>query len=389
VRERIDVVVVGAGPVGLLAALVLAEHGVEVAVLEGSVEHPRFASRASTFHPPTLELLDRLGLREGLERHGRRVTSLQYRDDEWRTVAELDYALLADTTPFPYRVHAEQPVLCELIVARLRTLANVSLHFETRVVGVEPAANGVTVTARTAAGERTWTCRYQVGADGAHSTVREHSGIGFEGEEYPHRLLRVMLTTPLDELVPGLSPLTYVRGTRRSCSVLGLPDHWRLVFRVPGEQAKVDATPDAVARRLAETLPPGCEPEVQEIHPIRLSRMVASTFQRDRIVLMGDAAHLTTTAGGMNMNCGLHDAYELGTGVAAVLAGQAHPERLERLAQMRRRIVFDRVIPRTEARASRAVPVAFDPTRARRFLAEASMLDCFAGTIVSGGTFAA
>lgn len=112
------VVIAGAGPVGLCAALTLAQHGVPVTVLEKGVGlNPE--SRASTFHPPTLELLEALGLVDQVMALGLRAPTTQFRDRRLGTVATFDLGVLANDTLYPFRIQLEQNKLAELALAEL------------------------------------------------------------------------------------------------------------------------------------------------------------------------------------------------------------------------------------------------------------------------------
>src|SRR5436190_16966641 len=122
-----EVLVAGAGPVGLAAACVLAEAGVAVTVLEAEAALPENL-RASTFQPPTLDMLARFGATARLLEMGRIARRLQYRDRAgW--VAELDLGVIADRTGHPYRLQCEQFKLNRVLAERLATLPNARLQF--------------------------------------------------------------------------------------------------------------------------------------------------------------------------------------------------------------------------------------------------------------------
>ncbi|MEV8588397.1 FAD-dependent oxidoreductase [Streptomyces sp. NPDC051180] len=386
------VAVVGAGPVGLAAALVLARSGVAVTLFEAR-EELATESRASTFHPATLDLLDELGVASALRRQGRTVDRLQWRDLDGGVHAELDYALLAGHTGHPYRLHVEQARLTPLLLAELAATGLAELRFGTAVTGAEETGGGVRLTAEDAAGRVTRTHHpYVLAADGSRSRLRELAGLPGTAEVYPDYALRVVTDTPLDELIPGLAPLAYVRDPRASFSALGMPDHWRLIFRVPrGVDRDEVLAPDAVRARVAQALPgtAGRSVRVTDAHTYRLARFLLPRYRAGRVLFAGDAAHLTSTAGGMNMNCGLHDAVDTGRALAAVLRGDTAAETLlDEALDRRRHVVESAVIPRSEARTAGlddpgGLPAriaalrrtAADPRSATDYLLKASLLD--------------
>lgn len=369
------IAVVGAGPVGLTAAVVLARAGVPVTVLERGPRLSR-ASRASTFHPATLDLLDGLGVADEFIARGRKVHDLQWRSRTGELLVRMSYEAIADRTAHPFRLHAEQTELTPLLLKHVP-----DVRWNTEVVDVRQDADGVELV--TSGG--TVRAEYVIAADGAHSTVRAKLGLDFPGVEYPTYALRVITTTELDRLLPGLSPMTYFRDPAGSCSVLGLPDHWRVILRVPHQ---ADVSVEALLHKALPTL--AGRIEVRDAHTYRTSRRVIDNYKVGRVLFAGDAAHLTSTAGGMNMNCGIHDAVELAT---ALIRGSAL---LDEAARRRRNVVTDHVIPRSEARVSgvdgqagsvdaavrRLAATASDPAEAAQYLVQASMLDSVPAQVI-------
>ncbi|MFD9245793.1 FAD-dependent oxidoreductase [Streptomyces sp. NPDC059556] len=403
--SREPVAVVGAGPVGLTAALVLARTGVRVTLLE-SRETLATESRASTFHPSTLDLLDELGVAAALRRQGRTVDRVQWRDLDGVVHAELDYSLLAGHTGHPYRLHVEQARLTPLLLAELTATGLADIRFGTTVTGADHiggggtggetgggAGGGVRLRTEDAAGRVTVSRHpYVLAADGSRSALRELAGLPGTAEEYPDYALRVVTGTPLDELVPGLAPLSYVRDTRASFSALGMPDHWRLIFRIRrGTDRDAVLAPEAVRARVEQALPgaAGKAVRIADAHTYRLARFLLPRYRAGRVLFAGDAAHLTSTAGGLNMNCGIHDAVETGRALASVLRGDAPGEAaLDAALERRRSVVETAVIPRSEARtagldSAAELPArlaslrrtAADPRSAVDYLLKASLLD--------------
>lgn len=371
------VIVAGAGPVGLTAALVLAEGGAEVTLVEKR-DGLNTASRASTFHPPTMAILNRLGCVAPLLDEGALVDRIQYRTPDG-VFAEFPLSLLEDETDFPFRRHLEQARVTPALHARLSALPNAAMRFGAEAVGVAQHSAGVRVALANGDGLQ---ADALIAADGGRSAVREALGIGFPGITYPHRVLRLMTREDLTRLLPGLAPISYLHHQGRSLSFLRMPDCWRIIIRVPPE------TPDAAAldgawilARLRDCLPEwDAVPATTHRDVYAASRHLADSFHDGRVFIVGDAAHLTNTRGGMNMNAGIHDAW---TVARALLSGGIPAATAA--AEERHRIARDLLLPRTDRSVAggegwleRVRATAADASAARGFLREGAMLDMVA-----------
>ena len=379
---KIDrVLVAGAGPVGLSAAVALAQRGIAVTVLEKRAGLSP-ASKASTFHPSTLAVLDDLGVMDGLQSKGYVVRTIQYRTIADGIFAEFDMGLLKQTTRFPYRLHVEQAELTPLLLQKLLSYENCEVHFNAEVVEIENGDDGVRARCGEGAAARWFAGDYLVAADGAHSKVRGLLGIGFDVSVYPTRGLRVMTQFDLNEYLPGLAPLTYLFNGTKSCSFLRMPDCWRIIQRIPAEISDEQALDDAwILAELQSVMP-----MVKELVPVMMkdvyptSRAIADSYAQGRVFLAGDSAHLTNTRGGMNMNCGIHDAYVLAEALDA--ANQGDASLLAGYGKLRRGIATDAVIPRSHTSVAggsewlgEVRERAADRDKALNFLRSAAMLD--------------
>ncbi len=379
------VLIAGAGPVGLAAALRLAQLGVPVTVLERRMLLGR-VQRASAWLPPTLEVFEQLGILDGMLRTGLPVRRIAFlRVGAATPLATFDFSLLAGETRFPFRLHLDQGSVAAAMAARLTAYPHVRLAFDAEVVRIDQDARGVAVRVRSALGDRVERGAYLLAADGMNSAVRACLGIAFDGVAVAARLLQVLTPADLRELVPGATGATWVHAPGGWCGLLCMPDVWQIAMPLPDDESDEAALAEPALRaRLSRLLPVGAAvlPLVaRAVQPVR--RQVAGTYAAGRVLLAGDAAHLVQTRSGLNMNCGLHDAMAAAEALAAALH---HPDSaeaaLDQYARERRVVATgqllpyaDRATPGDEAWAAGLAEAAADGARARAWLRSASMLD--------------
>jgi 3-(3-hydroxy-phenyl)propionate hydroxylase len=384
------VFIAGAGPVGLSAAAALVRQGVPVTVFEGAGELSR-ESRASTFHPSTLDMLDELGLAEALVATGLVAPRVQYRTRRDGIIAAFDFGAIADITRHPYRLQSEQHNLTRIIDARLAGDPNYRIELDARVVGARQDADGVTVTLVRQDGrteERHG--RWLIGADGARSEVRKALDVEFEGFTWPERFLVIGTTFDFPAIVPGLDAVSYVADPTQWHFYLQIPGMWRMMFPIAPDVSDETATSRAFAKATLATVQPSVrDDDVVHVTLYRVHQRVAKTFRVGRAFLAGDAAHINNPLGGMGMNGGIHDAINLSERLARVWRGEAADAELDRYDKQRRLVTLEYVQThtiqnkrnleatdpaeqarfRTEMRA-----IAADPAKTRDYLMRISMI---------------
>jgi 3-(3-hydroxy-phenyl)propionate hydroxylase len=379
------VLIAGAGPVGLVAAAHLARSGVPVTVFEQGRDLSE-ESRASTFHPPTLDMLDELGAAAPLIAQGLKAPTFQYRSKKHGLLAEFDFAAIADATQHPYRLQCEQSKLTRILYDGMRDHPNFDLQFGCVVKAVEQNDGAVEVTIARDGQIEKRSGRYLIGADGASSAVRRALGIEFEGFTWPDRLL--VVSTPFDffGIIPGLSSVSYVADPQRWYFLLQIPGLWRAMFLVneDGTDERVQ-TPEFAQSLMAGVVPGITGYEIDHITLYKVHQRVAKTFRLGRAFLIGDAAHINNPLGGMGMNGGIHDAVNLAERLGKVWRGEAPESELDRFDKQRRLVTLEYIQKYTIQNKKNLESsgddfgdslraIAADRTRTREYLLRVSMI---------------
>lgn len=384
------VLIAGAGPVGLTAALRLADAGIPVRLFEEAAVLSTQA-RASTFHAATLEMLDDVGLADELIGRGLVAPTFQYRDRDEGVIVELDMSVLAEDTRFPFRLQLDQSVLAELEQQRLAALDHADIQFTTRVLSATTTDDHATVEIECADGRRSRIAApYLIGADGSRSAVRESLGIEFEGVTYPDRYLVASTSLDLHEHIPDLAYVNYIGDPQQWYVLLATPRGWRVLFPVPMDVPDEQvAAEERVQELLRGVIDLGRPWPILYKQLYRVHQRLAETFNVGRICLAGDAAHINNPLGGMGMNSGIHDAVELSGRIIAMQQTWHDPASVRAYAERRRRVAGEYVNRQTDANYShlreddpeaRATQHAYwrslkaDRESERQFLLRASML---------------
>ncbi|TRW14435.1 FAD-dependent oxidoreductase [Glacieibacterium frigidum] len=336
---RTRVLVVGAGPVGAVAAYRLAEMGVDVVLIEASPDCPE-DMRASTFHPPSLDMMEELGILDALLAQGLKAPIYQYRNRRSGNIIQLDLTEIADVTRHPFRLQCEQYKLARLLSDRLADHPHGQVLFNRRLLHIEQGAGGVVVHVEGPMAVERFECEYLVGADGANSTVRKWLDISFDGFTYPERFLTLSTAFPIEAHFTDLANVNYMADADEWCVLLRVPTLWRVL--VPADAGETDAglLSDAKKSRVFSGLV-GDGAGVATYHRTlyRVHQRVAETFRRGRVLLVGDAAHLNNPLGGFGMNSGLHDAWNLTAKLRDILLDGAEPEERLSLYDRQRRTI--------------------------------------------------
>jgi len=393
-KSNLPVLIAGAGPTGLATALSLGLQGVDVVLVE---REPGLTVdlRAGSFHPPTTQMLVNLGCGEMLEK-GIKVPIWQIRDRIDGIVAEFDLGLLADVTPYPFRLHLEQHRLTPMLLQQIQTRTpNVTLHFSNGLQEVDDRGEYVRVMLDDGA---IIDAAFVIGCEGARSVVRRAIGGNFVGFTWPEKLLVASTTFNLGTL--GFAGAGYIADPENFAAVFHVPDDgppglWRIAYPIDPEAPDEEVMAEAlVGQRLKQVLEyTGADVDAFDLKyrsTYKVHQRVADSWHAGRMAIAGDAAHLNNPFGGLGLNGGVHDAVNLaeklapvwheGTGHASAFTlyqAQRRPTNIKAVQAMsirNKRLLEERDPAIRRQRQNDIRTISRDPVKARAFLMETSMI---------------
>ena len=342
---RREAVIVGAGPVGLLTALGLARHGVEVTVLDSEPAVVR-SPRAAVYFHTTISILRKLGLSD--EAHAIGLSSTEFMM-HWLETGERVSSDMRDALEpgqeFDHNLHFGQHILAELVMRHLAQLPNTEVRWNHTVKALAQTDGGARLVVDTDHGEVIFEADWVIGTDGARSTVRKLVGLPFEGMTWPDRFVATNIEYPFRDF--GYANANMVVDPVNWCVIgrLGRDDLWRLTY---GEDAELDEASilERLPERFAAILPdPSVPYRIDNFSPYRVHQRCAPSFRVGRVLLAGDAAHACNPCGGLGLTGGVIDADTLSDTLGAVIRGRADPSVLDFYAQERRRVFVEVTSP--------------------------------------------
>ena len=310
-EKKADVIIIGGGPVGLITALKLTLSGISVIVIEMS-DKPYAEPRASTFHPPTLDLLDELGISKTLIENGRKSRNWQFSFFNSDKRAVFDLSLLSKDTNHPYRLQCEQ-------INLVKTASNIllkenfeSISYNTKAIGIKEDKKKVLVNAKRGEDNIIFSGKWLIGADGANSIVRKHLDIKFDGKTYPTSSMSINSPFPFHNFINNLYGVNYFWSEDWSFSMFRTKSFWRVGYSPQNYNSDEDALDKRnIQKQLLRIVPEKKSFDIQSAVIYKIHKRIVKSFRQGKIILAGDSAHLNSPSGGFGMNGGIHDAFNL------------------------------------------------------------------------------
>ncbi len=335
--DETDVIIVGAGPVGMLTALTLAQAGASVRVLEKE-PHIINSPRAAVYFPSTLIILEELGLLDELLEIG-------FTNKTFGThIPEFGYHSVVVTQPvegipFDYQLHAGQHDVARVAMEHAQKLG-VEVLFDHEVTAIADDGEGVTVTA----GGQDFRARWLIGCDGARSTVRKLAGIEFEGHTWPERFVATNVKFPFQEL--GYQQANFVCDPVNMAVIAQLDRDglWRCTY-MEDASLPLDGYEDRIHQRYEWFMQGRKDYEIVSASPYMLHQRAGETLRKGHVLLAGDAAHATNPCGGLGLTSGVWTGVVLADVLGAVLRGEEDESILDRFSDERRRVFWEVVSP--------------------------------------------
>ena len=390
------IIVVGAGPVGLCLTLALTQAGLAVTLLESRTDENFLdqVPRAGTNHPATLEMYERIGLYKRVESRGMIAPIVHYWERQGpELIAEFDHALLKEDTSFPYVVQCERIKVVEEALAMAKDDPNCDLRMGTTFESFEQKSDGVVAVVTNADGEQERISgRFLVSAEGARSLIRNQLGIEFEGFTYPDRTLNIEVAYDFSR--HGYADRNYISDPEEWSNLFqwpGPPKRWRVHFPTPPDaDPETLLAPEALQKRLQAFMQTDQEFDIHGSNLYTVHQRVAKTFRMGNVLLAGDAAHVNSPIGGMGMNSGIHDAFNLADKLIGIERGEMDTAVLDRYDRQRRTIAVEHTQAQTirnkkllmekdpairRQNQDQLRKTAADPKLARDFMLRASLIN--------------
>jgi 2-polyprenyl-6-methoxyphenol hydroxylase-like FAD-dependent oxidoreductase len=339
--KDVDVLIVGAGPVGMLSALALAQTGADVLVIEaepGLNDSPR----AAVYFASTLVALEDLGILEELEQEGLKIDSFGFHVPEFNFHTTISAKCMSGVT-YDYSLHAGQDVIARVAMEHAKRLG-ADIRFSHRLAGLRQEPSFVVAEIDTPDRTVEVKAKWVIGADGARSTTRRLLGLEFEGLTWPNRFVATNVYCDFEAF--GYQPENFVCDPVYG-GVVALLDReglWRLTYQ---EDAGTDPNTfmERLPERYAHFIPEGTPYRIKAARPYAIHQRCAERLRVGRVILAGDSAHATNPCGGLGLTTGVWTGLILSDLLGAILKGDEDEAILDRFSDERRRVFWEVTSP--------------------------------------------
>jgi 3-(3-hydroxy-phenyl)propionate hydroxylase len=336
-------------------------------------------------------MLDALGIAKELISMGLKTKQWQFRVHETGEKAVFDLGHISKDTKYPFRLQAEQKELCRIATKKAETDKNIDLRMGHQLNGLVQNDAFVVISASTE-GRPDYTIEapFVVAADGGSSKIRDIMGLQFSGLTYPETTILVATQFPFHEHIEGLSNVNYVWSDWGTFSLLRLPGIWRCSLYPDINETVDEATqPNSIKEKLTRIVPKQTDHKILEVRPYKIHQRILDRYDHGRVVFVGDAAHLNSPSGGMGMNGGIHDGWNLSGKLKDILLDHQPLTKLSLYSEQRQKIAEKEILKNADKNRSRMQErdkdfraselqrlkeIANDPKRARDFLLRSSMI---------------
>ncbi|RDI88976.1 hypothetical protein Vi05172_g1235 [Venturia inaequalis] len=309
-KDISPILIVGAGPVGLFLALLLARSQIRCRIIDANTSPDRDSTKSIAYQPSVLPILQKAGILDAIKNVG-----IMLKDIAFRRTTTGEIVVKVPTPPnAPGVLVLPQWKLMAVVETELNKLG-VEVERGCKVVKIDNSkTDHVEIIAETSTGEsKTFNGQYLVAADGGKSFIRKSLGIAFQGETLPSQLIATDVRYPFDKY--GFSHTQFMMDPEHYGLISKMNNEglWRVSFSVPNTISTKDEIDKALIAKY-DAMFPGPRPltfEVVNAAPYKSQQLCAETMKKGRVLLVGDAAHLTNPYGGLGLTTGLFDVTSL------------------------------------------------------------------------------